>query len=161
MLSFKKIRIISGILFAAMLVPLAMASAPCLQPGESTCVKFEIGDRSGKIIVLGKAKESDPGPDDDMGDCSVNYDSSSKKWVVSACVVNDGGTLKGPNGKGQTGGGEGDCITVYIEVTIYSSGSTSSGGALSTSQGGAAVAVSGTGLVKTVLTSTTYEICKC
>jgi hypothetical protein len=111
-----------------LLMTLTAASIPCIPDGETSVINVtppavggtgasqpaEWADGSGQQpAVAPKIFENDPLHDDQMGDGD---------WAngeVQIPITNTGGTLSGPNGEGQNGGTEGDCIEVYPKIPYW------------------------------------------
>lgn len=99
-------------------------SAPCIPEGGKSAFEFErpeLGqefDPTGAEWINGKTgdpkgKEEDVLYDDELGAATPGEPPTKATLEIE----NKSGKLSGPNGVVQNGGGEGDCIEVYLEWT--------------------------------------------
>lgn len=108
----------------------APSAAPCVPAGGSTAPTFDrppLGEPGDPVDA--EWVDGDPSANDDSGapqafeEDLVSDDPmgaavpSAGGAQASVPVDNRGGDLSGPNGTDQNGGGEGDCIEVYVEWT--------------------------------------------
>ena len=133
------------------------AAATSLANGESKEICKEVVVNAGSGIsttMTARLMEADYGPNDDMGDASI-ADLGNGKYKVSAEITNCGGDLKGPDGSTQNGGPEGDCIEVYLEITVqvFSTGGGSVGA------GGGSISLEGPVSGQYTVESSVHRIC--
>ena len=109
-------------LFVAVPFALGMPTSECVPDPGSLDVCFDVdvtgaGFPPGSTVVPGSVmgcEDDTLTPDDPLG--AGTYDSASDEVCIE--ISNTNGRLSGPNGTGQNGGAEGDCIEVFVKYKV-------------------------------------------